>query len=316
MMSNDVAKVSVIVISYNTEDMTLKALETLYDTTVETDFEVIVLDNASTDNSADRIEKAFPQAKLIRSPDNLGFAAGNNEAAKHAQSEWILLLNPDTECQEGAVDNLMKFADASPNAGIYGGRTIFADGSLNPTSCWRFMTPWSLFTQSVGLSAVFRNSPWINWESYGGWKRDAVKEVEIVTGCFFLIRRSMWEELGGFDLRFFMYAEEADLCYRVHELGLKSMFTPDATIVHHGGASEPVRSDKLVRLLKAKVQFLRKHWTPARSAVGEWLFRLHVVFRIFCFSTISLISKSDHHRTSKKVWTEIWNRRNEWLAAS
>ncbi|MBN9669867.1 glycosyltransferase family 2 protein [Roseibium aggregatum] len=312
-MQRDMAPLSVIIISYNTADLTLQALKTLYDTTLNTEFSVIVFDNNSNDGSADRIEAEFPQATLIRNSENIGFAAGNNEAIKHSNSEWLLLLNPDTECKEGAVDNLMAFASANPGAGIYGGRTVFADGSLNPTSCWRFMSLWSLFTQAIGLSRIFKNSDKINWEAYGGWKRDSVREIEIVTGCFFLTRRDLWESLQGFDTDFFMYAEEADYCYRAREQGLKGLFTPEATILHYGGASEPVRSDKMVRLLKAKVHFLRKHWPRHQAGAGEWLFRLHVLVRFFCFSVLSLFKRSPSTQASRKVWSDIWTRRREWL---
>jgi N-acetylglucosaminyl-diphospho-decaprenol L-rhamnosyltransferase len=134
-----------------------------------------------------------------------------------------------------------------------GGRTVFADRTLNSTSAWRFMSIWSLFTQAFGLAKVFDSSDFFNHEGYGGWGRDEVREVEIVTGCFLLIDRELWEQLHGFDESFFMYGEEADLCYRAKSYGAKPLVTPNATIVHYGGASETARAQKIVRLFTGKV---------------------------------------------------------------
>ena len=242
---------TVIVISYNTRALTLAALRTLFATTRETPLHVVVLDNASTDGSADAVAEAFPKVELIRSSDNLGFARANNVVAAAAQTEFLLLLNPDTECHEGAVDNLMAFARDNPQAGIWGGRTVFPDGSLNIGSCWQRITPWSLFCMAVGLTAVFPRSDLFNTEALGSWKRDTVRNVDIVSGCFFLIARELWARLGGFDLRYFMYGEEADLCLRARRLGYRPMITPDAEIMHLVGAASSSLAEKRQLVTKA-----------------------------------------------------------------
>jgi GT2 family glycosyltransferase len=115
----------------------------------------------------------------------------------------------------------------------------------------------------------------LNSVAYGGWKRDTVRDVDIVTGCFFLIRAADWQRLGGFDERFFMYGEEADLCLRARKVGLRPRFTPDATIVHYGGASEPVRANKMVRQMAAKALLIRTHFSglargPALLLLLAW----------------------------------------------
>src|SRR5690606_2943956 len=118
-------------------------------------------------------------------------------------------------------------------------------GSLNPTSCWGRSTPWSEFCHAVGLSAAFRGSRLLNPEGLGSWRRDSVREVDIVTGCFLLLPRALWERLGGFHPDFFMYGEEADLCLRARRLGVRPIITPEATIVHYGGRSENKRIQKM-----------------------------------------------------------------------
>ena len=209
---------SILVISYNTRAMTLDCLRTVVAET-RTPYELIVLDNASADGSAEAIAAEFPEVRLIASPENLGFAEGNNVAARVARGEYLLLLNPDTLVLRGALDKLLGFARAEPQAGIWGGRTLFADGSLNPSSCWRRLDLWALAMRASGLAGLFRDSPVFNAEAYGGWRRDSPREVDIVTGCLFLIRRETWDRLGGFDPTFVMYGDEADLCRRAQAIG-------------------------------------------------------------------------------------------------
>ena len=203
---------------------------------------------------------------------------------------WLLLLNPDTVVLDGALDKLMAFRRAHPEAGIWGGRTVFADGSLNPASCWRRQTLWSLFCRASGLAAVFRRSDLFNPEAYGGWPRDTVREVDIVTGCLFLIARETWDRLGGFDPVFVMYGEEADLCLRARQIGLRPVITPDAVIIHYGGASEKVRADKLVRLLRAKAELVKRHFAPGTRAPGLALLAAWPASRLLALSVLSALT--------------------------
>lgn len=304
--------VSIIVISYNTREMTLKALETTFEETRETPFEIIVIDNASTDGSSDALTEQYAdKAKVMCLDENLGFAAANNLAAKEATGEFLLLLNPDTEVLDGAIDKLMAFAKTYPDAGIWGGRTLFADKTLNPTSCWTNMSLWSLTSQALGLSSMFRNSSFFNPEGMGSWNREGIRQVDVVTGCFFLIRRDFWNSLGGFDKAFFMYAEEADLCARAAKVGAKPMVTSEATIIHHGGASETVQSDKLVRLIKAKMTLIYKHFPAATRGLAMWLMKLWPLSRYLAHLTLAKIGRQSS-KESAKVWKSVWERRNIW----
>ena len=263
---------SIIMVSYNTKELTLSSLQSVFDETKGVSFEVIVLDNNSSDESVDAIAQEFPQVKLIACKENYGFAQGNNIAAKEAKGKYLLLLNPDTVILDGAIQNLLRFANENKKAMVWGGRTNFADGSLNPSSCWCQITLWSIFCNAVGLTRMFPDNSFFNPEGYGGWNRDSVKQVDIVSGCFFMLKRELWDKLGGFSPEFFMYGEEADLCLRSAKLyGAKPMVTPDATIIHYGGASEKVRADKMVRLLTAKVKLIRKHWPPMMALIGTVL---------------------------------------------
>ena len=268
-MSAASPRLSILIISYNTREMTLACLASVRREAIDQSYEIIVVDNASTDGSAEAIVAQFPDIHLIASKENLGFARANNVAAKRARGEYLLLLNPDTEVLDHAIDKLVAFAEQNPRARIWGGRTVFADGSLNPTSCWRRMRVWSLFCVAVGLAAIFPKSQLLNWEGYGAWQRDTVRPVDVVTGCFFLIPSTFWRNLRGFDPDFFMYAEEVDLCIRAAKAGADPLFTPDAQIIHHCGASESTYASKVTKIFRGKITLAEKHWSaesPSRCA--------------------------------------------------
>ena len=309
-------KLSIIIISYNTRDMTAECISSVFDETVDTNFEVIVWDNASSDGSAEYIDEKYgKKITLIKSGDNIGFAAANNEAAKLAHGEYLLLLNPDTVVLDNAIDKLMNFATQKPDAGIWGGKTVFGDGSLNPASCWSKQSMWSLFVQAIGLSSVFRGSTLFNPEAIGGWDRNGIKRVDIVSGCFFLIKHELWDALRGFREDFFMYGEEADLCLRAHMLGVKPVVTSEAVIVHYGGASEKIEADRLVRLLKAKDLLIEYHFNNLMKPFAHYLFYMWPFSRCLAHKLLSVFNVYD---TQKKhsVWSEVLERKHEWFLVS
>lgn len=297
---------SILVISYNTRAMTLDCLRSVVAET-RTPYELIVLDNASADGSAEAVAAEFPEARLIASPENLGFAEGNNVAARVARGEYLLLLNPDTVVLRGALDKLLAFARAEPRAGIWGGRTLFADGSLNPASCWRRLDLWALAMRASGLAGLFRDSPVFNAEAYGGWRRDSPREVDIVTGCLFLIRRESWDRLGGFDPSYVMYGDEADLCRRAQAIGLRPMITPAAEIVHYAGASETVRADKGVRLYRALMTLVDRHFPPWQRPLARALLLATPMTRALALRVLPA-----SHSGAEAGWRELWARRAEW----
>jgi len=299
---------SIIIISYNTQALTLDCLRSVYEQTKNISFEVVVLDNDSSDGSADAIEQQFPQVKLIRSRENLGFAEGNNVAARKVVGEYLLLLNPDTVVLEQAIEKLLICARRSGQDGIFGGRTYDGEGRLDPTSCWRKPSLWSLFCFAVGLTAIFNRNQFFDPESYGGWPRDEEREVDIVTGCFLLLRTETWRRLHGFDPEFFMYAEEADLCLRAKKNGVRARMCPDAKIIHYGGASERVVADKMVRMLKAKNMLIRKHWDHRYLVWLGGRFYLTGAF-LRAWGPSAIFSPSE----KSLQWKEVWSRRQQWL---
>lgn len=310
-MTNAIPKLSIIVVSYNTSEMTLACLRSVVAETA-VPYDLIVVDNASSDGSAGAIAAEFPKIVLMAEQKNHGFAGANNLAAKRALGDYLLLLNPDTLILDKAIDRLCAFSERVPDARIWGGRTLFGDGSLNYASCWRRMTLWNIFCRTSGLTGLFPRSAVFNSEAYGRWERNTERRVDIVTGCFFLIARRDWDALGGFDPIFFMYGEEADLCLRAErDLGAAPRVTPEATIIHYGGASERVRADKMVRLLSAKSELIKRHIPAWQQPLAGGLFRLWPLSRRMALGMLALVG-SQKGRESRAVWRSVWARRAEW----
>ncbi len=298
---------SIIVVSYNTCAMTMACLASVMAETLDASFELIVVDNASSDGSAAAIAALGEQVRLIALTENIGFARANNLAAGQARGEFLLLLNPDTVVLDGAIDRLATYATANPAAGIWGGRTLFGDGTLDPTSVWARMTPWSMTTRALGLDHAFPASRFFNPEGYGGWTRDSLCTVDIVTGCFLLIRTELWERLGGFDRAFFMYGEEADLCLRAAKLGARPLFIPTATIIHYGGASERTQAGKVEKLFRAKITLMRRHWSAPARVFGAVMLMVWPLSRLVAATVLG-------RKPQAALWREVWARRATWLA--
>ena len=300
-------EISVILVSYNTSSYIRRALESLFRETQLSTFEVIVVDNASSDDSVSMIRQFFPQVTLIESGANLGFAGGVQLGAAQAQGNYLLLLNPDTVIVNAAVDRLLRFAKQYPDSGIWSGVTLNNDMSLNTQHAWSKPNLRDLFYSALGLSKLFSKTCFFNNANYGCWERDTIKDVDIVSGCFFLTTRELWDKLGGLDATFFMYAEEADYCLRAKALGHQPIVTPDARIIHHGGVSHSHFSGKQIKLLKGKVELVNRHvmaWQrPVYKALLYWYvlnkYLVHTLFK----------PKS----AQRREWQTVFANRADWL---
>ena len=192
------------------------------------------MDNASTDGSAPAIGQAFPQVHVIRNDRNAGFSSANNQAMRIATGEYFLLLNSDAYLHPGAIEKLVEFLQVHREAGVVGPRLLNADGSLQP-SCHRFPSPGRAWIENLRLSALLPNHPAL--EDYRRWDHGRERIVYFVSGACMLVRRAAYEQVGGFDEMFFMYAEETDWQRRMGSKGWLTGFTPLAEATHLGGAS-------------------------------------------------------------------------------
>lgn len=302
---------SILMVNWNTREMTLACLRSIYAEAPTTSFEIILVDNGSTDGSADAIADAFPQVRLIAETRNLGFARANNIAAEKARGQYLLLLNTDTLILDDAIDRLVNTARAFPHALIWGGCTLFGDGQINPSSVWGRITGWSAVCCALGLRSLFRGSALFNSEGLGSWQRDNIRSVDIVSGCFLLIPRAFWARLGGFDPKFFMYGEEADLCARARALGARPMMTPDARIIHYGGASAASHATKIAYVMGARMGLIDRHLFGLERLIGRAATLAHVAMRAFVFSALARFRPARFGPAARE-WGLAWGRRAQW----
>jgi N-acetylglucosaminyl-diphospho-decaprenol L-rhamnosyltransferase len=285
-----------------------ECLQSLHDQRGRLNQQVIVVDNGSTDGSIDLIRSRFVDIELIDANENLGFARGVNLAATRANAEFLLLLNPDTVVLDRAVERLVTFARLHPGHGLYGGRTVKRDGSLEHSSCWALPTVWSMTCFALGLTTLFRNSTWFDPEAMGNWHRDTVREVGMVTGCFLLVPHDLWRELRGFDERYFMYGEDVDLAFRARRAGYRPIVCPDACIVHDVGKASASRADKLVLVFKGKATLLRDHFFG-------WRRRLVLAELLAGVGLRALLARvgPGSHRPEADAWCALWAKYRSWI---
>lgn len=294
---------SVIIVTYNSSEQIGECLRSVYAECKATRQEIIVLDNNSTDTTVEDIKRDFPEVRLLIPGDNLGFAKGVNEAARHASGKYLLLLNPDTVVKGRALDKIYEFARVNPEYGFYGGRTLKPDGTLEPSSCWGSPSLWSLTTFAFGLSTAFKRNKWLDPESLGGWQRDTVREVGVITGCLLLVEKSAWQKLRGFDERYFMYGEDADLAERARREGFKPVIYPDAQVIHEVGMSSSTPIHKMRLLYRGKATYARTHWRGLSQVIALDLLVLGVFIRAL---PAFLTGKKDNR------WRMLWEERAIW----
>jgi GT2 family glycosyltransferase len=292
-MSDSQIDVSVIIVNWNTRAVLRDCLESVYAQTRDVTFEVIVVDNASTDGSPELVKRGFPQAYLIENFTNRGFAAANNQGMAMARGRYVLLLNSDTIVLDNAIAKTVVFADRNPQAAVVGCRVLNPDHTLQPTC---FMFP-SLLNMLLSVSYVYKLFPrnrFFGRERMTWWDRDDAREVDVVTGCFMLVRREAIEQVGVMDEEFFMYGEETDWCYRFRREGWKVSFVPLADIVHLGGASSRQVAQRMTLQLSSSIlYFLRKHRGRARYVLGCALTAFFFLVRIPVWLVKGCISRSD-----------------------
>ncbi len=228
--------VSVVIVSFNTCDLLRECLLTLAAEAGGVRYEAIVVDNASRDGSADRVAAEFPEAQLIRSPVNLGFAAANNRGFAIAQGRYIVLLNSDAFLQPGALPQAVAYMDANPRIGLGGACLVGRDGSWQP-SARLFPSPLNDTLTITGLSARFPKNRFFGRIDRTWADPNEPAAVDWVPGAFSIIRRTVLEQVGHFDEAFFLYYEEVDLCRRIKAAGYTIQYWPDVVVVHLGGES-------------------------------------------------------------------------------
>jgi len=259
---------SIVIVNWNTRDMLRDCLASIPpDQGMQT--EVIVIDNASDDGSADMVAVEFPAMRLIRNPDNRGFGVATNQGLRVARGRHLLLLNSDTLVHGDVLTRSVQYMDAHPQVGMMGCKVLNEDGSTQLT-CSRFPGFANLLLQTMGLNRL--GSPrWLGRYQMLDWARDDEREVEVISGCYLLARRQTVAQIGLLDEAFFLYGEETDWCRRCIEAGWKLVFAPVGCITHLGsGSSRKLSYRRDLLLSEGTVRLHGKHGgLPA--AVAMWL---------------------------------------------
>ncbi|MCA8956284.1 MAG: glycosyltransferase family 2 protein [Planctomycetes bacterium] len=223
--------------------------------------EVLVVDNASGDGTAALVREHFPEVTLIANDDNRGFAAGNNQAFARARGRYVLCLNPDTVVVDRAIERCVEYADQHPRIGVLGCQ-VWRDEQRIQRTCFAFPGPWSLLQIALGMHRLAPRSRLLGSAELGFWDRRSARDVDVVTGMFMLVRREALAAVGPMDEDYFVYAEEADWCFRMWRAGWVCSFWPGARIVHLDGGGKSTRQIRVrmfVQQQKSLVLWNRKN---------------------------------------------------------
>lgn len=254
-------KLSVVIVSYNVSHYLLQCLDSLQRALRGIDGEVIVVDNHSRDNSVALVHQAHPEVKVIENLHNLGFSKANNIALRQAKGEYALLLNPDTIVADNTIRDCIAFLDLHPDAGAAGVMMLNADGTVAPESRRGVPTPLTSFYKLSGLCRMFPRSPRFGRYYLGHLPWQTPQQIDIVSGAFCMLRRSVLDKVGLLDEDYFMYGEDIDLSYRILKQGATNWYLP-YPILHYKGESTQKSSFRYVHVFyQAMLIFFRKHFS-------------------------------------------------------
>jgi GT2 family glycosyltransferase len=284
------AVLSVIVVSFNSSSFLPDCLSSVFAQESSFPVEVIAVDNASTDNSPEIIDRRFPRARVIRNETNRGFAAANNQGIVVAAGKYLLLLNPDTVLHADCLEHLVQFMDEHPEAGAAGPKIFNPDGSLQRTGV-AFPSLWNVFVELPFLDALFPSSTIFGRQRRLYESPDVVHDVDCLQGSCLIIRREALEQVGLLDEEYFIYFEETDLCYRLRQREWRVLYDPSASIVHAGGSGSRFYGKRqLVNFHRSYLTFLRKHEPVHRRLAFRILLLLRAAVRMPVFLICAAVS--------------------------
>jgi hypothetical protein len=306
--------ISIVIVNWNTRDMLRACLASIPPDVDALRNELIVIDNASVDGSADMVEREFPGVRLIRNPDNRGFAAATNQGLRIARGRYLLLLNSDTLVHGDVLERSAAYMDAHPQVGMMGCKVLNEDGSTQLT-CSRFPSFLNLVVQTLGLNRLDRPR-WFSRYQMLHWARDDEREVEVISGCYLLARRETVVQIGLLDEAFFLYGEETDWCRRCADAGWKLVFAPVGTITHYGSGSS--RKLSFRRDLMLSEGTIRLHGKRGGSAAALRMWLLLLVFncsrsaywsvRSIADRRLEVAERAQHFRRVVRHFARAWPR--------
>ncbi len=275
-------RLSVIIVNFNVKYFLEQALYSVQEAIQNCNFdcEVFVVDNASEDLSMEMVKERFAWVKCIENEENVGFSVANNQAIQIAEGEYVLLLNPDTLVQEDTFQKVIDFMDEHPDAGGLGVKMIDGAGKYLPESKRGLPTPEVAFYKAFGFSSLFPKSKRFGKYHLGYLDENEVHEIDVLSGAFMLMRKSVLDEVGLLDETFFMYGEDIDLSYRITLGGYKNYYYPHTSIIHYKGESTKKGSLNYVRMFyKAMSIFAKKHFANQQAGLFSFAIQIAIIFR-------------------------------------
>ncbi len=275
--------ISVIIVNWNVRELLRRCLASVIESCKKDagfQTEIIVIDNASSDDSVGTVEQEFPQVRLVRNACNLGFTSANNQGIRLSSGRYLLLLNPDTEVRDSAISVQGQYLDSNPAVAVVGPQLMNADGSVQ-SSRRRFPTVITAFIESTVLQRYLGGLPVIRRYYFEDKPDNFVQEVDWLVGACLMVRREAIEQVGSLDEDFFMYFEELDLCYRLKKARWKIVYLPEAQVVHYyGQSSEKDLPHRHIYFNDSKCKFFRKHYGPATAIMLRWFLLGTYIFQI------------------------------------
>lgn len=292
---------SICIVSFQSREFLRDCLNSIYSSVHDLAFEIIVVDNASGDDTGEMLVRDYPEVKLIRNPSNLGFTRPNNQALKTSQGRYALLLNPDTVVLPNALEQLIAFTDAHRQVGIVGPKVLNRDGTMQLQCRRSFATPWDLICYFSRLSKVFPKSPLFARYLVTYRDENEIHAADAISGACMLIRRKMMEQIGVLDEQFFAYQEDTDYCFRAHQAGWQVYYFPPAQIIHYAGRGgsrvQPYRS--IIEWHRSYWRYYRKHLASRYFFLFNWLYYAIMIFKLLASLSINLF-RAEKFAGSKK----------------
>lgn len=275
-----------IITSWNTRQRLLECLRSIEQSVESAGLEIIVVDNGSTDGSVEAVQREFPAVEVVANSVNLGYARASNMGMRRASGRYLFLVNSDVVVRPGAIVALTRFMDAHPRVGLAGPRVVNEDGTLQH-SCRRFPGIRANTNNAFAIHRLFPRSPRFGGEVMLYWDHDSERSVDVVSGCFCVVRDTALRGVGGLDERFFLYGEDVDWCMRFHAAGWDVRFCPAAEVVHYRGASSAIDRRRFAGEMVASTAILyRKHYS--RAVAGYLLFLVAVYHLVRLVSRLVL----------------------------
>lgn len=289
---------SIIIVNYNVANLLCECLRSIL-ANDGVSFEVWVVDNGSTDHSADMVRRGFPSVRLIEIPVNKGYAHANNLGLEKAKGDYLLLLNPDTVLPSDGLRKMVDFMQEHREAGIAGPKLVRRDGSLDPACRRSFPTPLVSFYRLTGLSQLFPQSKRFARYNLTYLDPDRIAEVDSVVGAFMLVRRRAMEEAGLLDERFFLYGEDLDWAIRIKNKGWKVLYNPEVTVLHYKAESsrQEIRQ-ATVEFYRSMLVFYRKHYAPSTGPIVNWIITIAIGLRFAYAYVVNLLLTKGKRRVN------------------